>query len=108
MRYTAGLVMLLLAVAVIWWALRHRRRVLALISLDALTRYREAQADDPKSISAFGEIVRPIVLFALVWIGVKSVAAYFWFDGFDFEQAVEAYQYLESGSHVGKVVIRHG
>ncbi len=27
---------------------------------------------------------------------------------FDFEQAVEAYQYLESGSHVGKVVIRHG
>jgi NADPH:quinone reductase-like Zn-dependent oxidoreductase len=27
---------------------------------------------------------------------------------FDLEQAVEAYQYLESGSHVGKVVIRHG
>lgn len=27
---------------------------------------------------------------------------------FDFEQAVEAYQYLESGAHVGKVVIRHG
>jgi hypothetical protein len=81
MRYTTGLVMLLLAVGVLGWALRHRRRVLALISEDALTRYREAQAEDPKSISAFGEIVRPIVLFALVWIGVKSVAAYFWFDG---------------------------
>jgi hypothetical protein len=81
MRYTTGLFMLLLAVAVIGWALRHRRRVLALISEDALARYREAQAEDPKSISAFGEIVRPIVLFALVWIGVKSVAAYFWFDG---------------------------
>jgi hypothetical protein len=73
--------MSLLAVGVLGWALWHRRRVLALISEDALTRYREAQAEDPKSISAFGEIVRPIVLFALVWIGVKSVAAYFWFDG---------------------------
>ena len=81
MRYTTGLVMLLLAFGVLGWALWHRRRVLALISADALARYREAQAEDPKSISAFGEIVRPIVLFALVWIGVKSVAAYFWFDG---------------------------
>ena len=26
---------------------------------------------------------------------------------FDFDQVVEAYQYLESGAHVGKVVIRH-
>lgn len=81
MRYTAGLVMLLLAVAVIGWALRHRRRVLAMITEDALARHREAQAEDPKSLSAFSEIVRPIVLFALVWIGVKSVAAYFWMDG---------------------------
>lgn len=81
MRYTTGLVMLLLAVGVLGWALRHRRRVLVLIPEDALARYREAQTEDPKSMSAFGEIVRPIVLFALVWIGVKSVAAYFWFDG---------------------------
>lgn len=81
MRYTTGLVMLLLAVGVLVWALRHRRRVLALISADALARYRETQADDPKSLSAFGEILRPIVLFALVWIGVKSIAAYFWLAG---------------------------
>jgi hypothetical protein len=73
--------MLLLAVGVLGWALWRRRRVLALISADALARHREALAEDPKSMSAFGEIVRPIVLFALVWIGVKSVAAYFWFDG---------------------------
>jgi len=81
MRYTTGLVMLLMAVGVLAWALRHRRRVLALISEDALARHMEKQADDPNSISAFGEIMRPMVLFALAWIGVKSVAAYFWMDG---------------------------
>lgn len=81
MRYTTGLVMLLMAVGVLFWALRHRRRVLALISEDALARHMEKQADDPNSISAFGEIMRPMVLFALAWIGLKSVAAYFWMDG---------------------------
>lgn len=81
MRYTTGIVMLLLAAGVFGWAVRHRRRVLALISADALARYRETLSEDPKSLSAFGEIMRPIVLFALVWIGAKSVAAYFWLDG---------------------------
>jgi hypothetical protein len=81
MRYTTGLVMLLMAVGVLAWALRHRRRVLALIPEDALARHLEKQSEDPHSISAFGEIMRPIVLFALVWIGAKAVAAYFWMDG---------------------------
>ena len=81
MRYTTGLVMLLMAVGVLVWALRHRRRVLAVVSEDALARHMEKQADDPDSISAFGEIMRPMVLFALAWIGVKSIAAYFWMDG---------------------------
>ncbi len=81
MRYTTGLVMLLIAFGVLAWALRHRRRVLAVVSKDALARYMDKQSDDPHSISAFGEIMRPIVLFALVWIGAKSVAAYFWMDG---------------------------
>lgn len=81
MRYTTGLVMLLLAAGILAWALRHRRRVLALVPQDVLVRQLEAQAADPESISAYGEIVRPVVLFALVWIGLKSVAAYFWLDG---------------------------
>lgn len=81
MRYTTGLVMLLLAVFVLGWAIRHRARVLAVVSADELARHRERMADDPKSLSAFGEIVRPIVLFALVWIGAKSTAAYFWLNG---------------------------
>ncbi len=81
MRYTTGCVMLLLAAAVFGWALRHRRRVLALIAEDELVRQLEAQSADPDSISAFGEIMRPLVLFALAWIGVKSVAVYFWLDG---------------------------
>jgi hypothetical protein len=73
--------MLLMAVGILAWALRHRSRVLALISKDALARYMEKQSEDPHSMFAFGEIVRPIVLFALVWIGAKSIAAYFWMDG---------------------------
>jgi pimeloyl-ACP methyl ester carboxylesterase len=73
--------MLMLAVGVLAWALRHRHRVLALISEDALARYMDKQSEDPHSISAFGEIMRPIVLFALAWIGAKSAAAYFWMDG---------------------------
>ena len=81
MRYTTGLVRLLIAVGVLAWALRHRRRVLVLVSEDVLARHMEKQSEDPNSISAFGEIMRPIVLFALVWIGAKSVAAYFWMDG---------------------------
>ncbi len=81
MRYTSGLVMTLLAAGVLGWALRHRSRVLALISQDALARHREKLSEDPKSLSAFGEIMRPIVLFALFWIGAKSIAAYFWLNG---------------------------
>jgi hypothetical protein len=81
MRYWIGAFTFALALALVGYALARRRQVLSVVSEEALTRRLEQLANDPQSLSAFGEIMRPIVWFALAVIGIKSTIAYFWIGG---------------------------
>jgi hypothetical protein len=76
MRYWLGTVLFAMAAGWLWSALRHRSRVLAIASREAIEARRTAACADPRSISALGEIARPIVTFGLAWIGVKTAIAY--------------------------------
>jgi hypothetical protein len=81
MRNLLGAV-LLLATAVFLvraWALR--RRVLASVGAAELARRRAAALADPRSLSAFGEIARPLVLGGLGWLALKSTLVYVMLDG---------------------------
>lgn len=77
MRYWVGAVTGTLAMCLVVYALARRRRVLALIGEEELSRRLDLLSSDPRSISAFGEIMRPLVWFALAIIALKSVIAYF-------------------------------
>ncbi len=81
MRYWIGTVTFALALALVAYAFVRRRQVLSVVSEEALSRRLEQLANDPKSLSSFGEIMRPIVWFALVVIGIKSTIAYLWIGG---------------------------
>lgn len=81
MRYWVAAVTFLLAFSIVGFALARRRSVLSVVSEEALTRRLEELANDPRSMSAFGEIMRPIVWFALVVVGIKSTLGYFWIGG---------------------------
>lgn len=81
MRYWIGTVTFALALALVAYALVRRRHVLAVVTEEALTRRLEQLANDPQSLSSFGEIMRPIVWFALAVIGIKSTIAYVWIGG---------------------------
>lgn len=61
------------------WALR--RRVLAGVGAAEWARRRAAALADPRSMSAFGEIARPLVLFGLAWLALKSTVLYVLFGG---------------------------
>ncbi len=61
------------------WALR--RRVLAGVGAAEWARHRAAALADPRSMAAFGEIARPLVLFGLAWLGLKSTVLYVLFGG---------------------------
>ena len=77
MAYWSGAVLFAIGAWLIHAGLAHRRRVLAL-------RAAAADADetgaDPLSLGVFGEIVRPIILFALAYLGVKATLAFWWLD----------------------------
>lgn len=81
MRNWVGAVTSMLALAIVAVALARRRKVLAVVSEAALTHRLEQLAGDPRSLSAFGEIMRPIVWFALTVIALKSMIAYFLLGG---------------------------
>lgn len=80
MRYWVGSVLFLSAAAFLWSGLRHRRRVIAIAPRDAIMAQRAIASEDPRSLAALSEIGRPIVLFFVAWIGVKSGLAYVWLD----------------------------
>lgn len=81
MRYWVGAVTSMLALAIVAVALARRRKVLAVVSEAALTHRLEQMAGDPRSLSAFGEIMRPIVWLALIVIALKSTIVYFYLGG---------------------------
>jgi hypothetical protein len=80
MRYWLGAALLIAAAAFLWSGLRHRARALAIASREAIQAQRAAASADPRSLAALGEIGRPIVLFFVGWVGVKSGLAYLWLD----------------------------
>jgi hypothetical protein len=57
-----------------WSALAQRRRVIA--ARRAGTVAREGEAAGNAQLSMTGEIMRPVILFALVYVALKSVFAY--------------------------------
>jgi hypothetical protein len=69
MRYWIGGTLFVAAVWLVIAALAHRRRALA-------AGWREIEPVSPGSLLVFGEIMRPIVLFALAYLAVKSVLVY--------------------------------
>jgi hypothetical protein len=80
MRYWFGAVLFVGAAFFLWSGLRHRARALAIASRETIEARRDAASADPRSLAALGEIGRPIVLFFLAWVGVKSGLAYVWLD----------------------------
>lgn len=78
MAYWTGLVCVSLGAWLIHAGLAHRRRVLALRAQFA--DWAAQPATDPRSLGVFGEIMRPIILFALAYLGVKTTLAYWWLD----------------------------
>ncbi len=69
MRYWIGGTLFVAAAWLVFAALAHRRRVLA-------AGWREVEQVSAGSLWVFGEIMRPIVLFALAYLAVKSVLVY--------------------------------
>jgi hypothetical protein len=77
MAYWSGAVLFAIGAWLIHAGLAHRRRVLALRA--AAADPDEAGAD-PRSLGVLGEIMRPIILFALAYLGVKATLAFWWLD----------------------------
>jgi hypothetical protein len=78
MAYWSGLCLFAAGGWLIHAGLGHRRRVLAMRA--ALESAAPTAASDPRSLSVFGEIMRPIILFALAYLGVKTSLAFYWLD----------------------------
>lgn len=76
MAYWTGALLFAVGGWLILAGLAHRRRVLA---LRAAPGAGDADAD-PRSLAVFGEIMRPIILFALAYLGVKTTLAFWWLD----------------------------
>lgn len=73
MRYLIGTTALLAAGWLLYVSRRQWREV-----IDAIA----ARSGPPPEtqMSAFGEIMRPILLFALVYVGAKTTFVFFWFE----------------------------
>ncbi|MFZ5558067.1 MAG: hypothetical protein ACOZDY_15335 [Pseudomonadota bacterium] len=78
MAYWTGLVLFAIGGWLAWAGLAHRRRALALRGPAAAGA--PAARADPRSLAAFGEIMRPVILFALAYLGVKTALAFWWLD----------------------------
>src|SRR5579883_1598262 len=79
MRYWIGAICLAVAAGLIIKGLRHRRQILSLATREALAAQHAAASADPRSMSAMGEIGRPLVLFFVGWLGVKAGLLYLLF-----------------------------
>jgi hypothetical protein len=73
MRYWTGLVLFVAAGWLIQAGLAHRRRILAVGGA--------GDGASARSIDTLGYIFRPIILFALVYVGIKSAFVYWVLDG---------------------------
>lgn len=71
MRYWLGAGLLTFAAALTAAAFRRRRQALAAPSSEALS----------PSLGMLAEVVRPLVLLGLAYLGLKTVAIYFWVGG---------------------------
>jgi hypothetical protein len=81
MRNLLGAVLSLATAAFLFRAWALRRHVLASVGAAELARRRAAALADPRSLSAFGEIARPLVLLGLGWLALKSTLVYLMLDG---------------------------
>src|SRR5579883_1794070 len=79
MRYWIGAICLAVAAGLIIKGLRHRRQILSLATREALAAQHAAASSDPRSMSALGEIGRPLVLFFVGWLAVKAGLLYLLF-----------------------------
>lgn len=70
MRYWIGLACFAAALALVRAGLNHRNRVRVLAPTAA------APEPAPNSMNAFGEIMRPVILFALAYLALKTSVAY--------------------------------
>jgi hypothetical protein len=73
MRYTLGIVALIAA----GWLLHVSHRQWRDVSAALAARGRPSAES---TMNAFGEIMRPILLFALVYVGAKTTFVFFWLD----------------------------
>ena len=73
MRYTIGIAALLAASWLLYVSRKQWRDVSAAIAA-------RGRRPAGSRMSAFGEIMRPILLFALVYVGAKTTFVYFWLD----------------------------
>jgi hypothetical protein len=80
MRYWTGLVLFAAGAWLLYGALAHRRSVIALRQAAAARGADAALVPPNPSLEMFGDIFRPIILFALVYLGVKTTLAYYWLD----------------------------
>ncbi len=74
MRNIAGLVLFGFGFWLAWSAFAQRQRVIAGRAAGTLARAGEAAGNE--QLSLMGEIMRPIILFALCYLAAKSVFAY--------------------------------
>lgn len=81
MRNLLGAVLMLATAIFLVRARALRRGVLASVGAAELARRRTAALADPRSLSAFGEIARPLVLIGLGWLALKAALAYVMLDG---------------------------
>ncbi|MCX7891320.1 MAG: hypothetical protein N2544_02975 [Burkholderiales bacterium] len=77
MRNLVGAMFVLVGAALAWAAVTLRARRIAARRAAGIPDGAEPQS----RLFVFGEIVRPILLFFLAWVGVKTVLAYHWLDG---------------------------
>ncbi|MFL9825325.1 hypothetical protein [Rhodoplanes sp. SY1] len=80
MRYWVGAVFFAAAAAFLVSAILHKRGVLAARAAAAARGIVPAQPGI-RSVAAFGEILRPVLLFFLAYAAVKSVVLYFMLGG---------------------------
>jgi hypothetical protein len=79
MRNIVGLVMFGFGFWLAWSAFAQRQRVIAARAAGTIAR--EGEAGGNEQLSMMGEIMRPIILFALVYLAAKSVFAYVMLEG---------------------------
>lgn len=105
MRHAAGVVLFAFGAWLAWSALAQRRRVIA--ARRAGTVAREGEAAGNEQLSMMGEIMRPIILFALVYLAAKSVFAYVVLDAHQWVSYFDMAGYLFLlAAYGGWVVVR--